>query len=189
MDVVLPTETDRAAINRLLTCGLSRTLARHAIIVLHCFRTFSKEDVPIDVLVGGCVLYALKQRQCPSATKIFRQCLERARKSDIVGFELVLVQIVRENILLVEACLRCVFQEILLGNPSIGFERERTIQVCLHLICNLYETRWCLFPESAARGALVVACEKCKVGPLKLPKTFEEPLVTRIADYLRKTFV
>ncbi|ORC85574.1 uncharacterized protein TM35_000341860 [Trypanosoma theileri] len=189
MDAVLPTETDKIAIDRLLTCGLPRTLARHAIIVLHCFRTFSKEDVPIDVLVGGCVLYSLKQRQCPSATKVIKKCLERVKESDIVGFELLLVQIVRENILLVEACLRCVFQEILLINPSLGFNRERTIQICLHLICNLYETRWCLFPESAARGALIVACEKCKAGPLKLSKSFEEPMVTRIADYLRKTFV
>ncbi|RNF17899.1 uncharacterized protein Tco025E_04666 [Trypanosoma conorhini] len=185
MELVSISETDGGAITRLLSSNLPRTVARHAIIVLHYFRTISDEELPIDVLLGGCVLYAVKQRQYPDAAEFLSQCLERAKESDIVGFELLLVQLVRHNVLLIETCLRSVFHEVLLDNPVAGCDRERTIKVCLHIISLLYKTRWCLFPETAARAAFLVACEKCDVKLRKLPCAFGTPMATEIAEYLR----
>ncbi|KEG12675.1 hypothetical protein DQ04_01521020 [Trypanosoma grayi] len=182
---MLINEGDLDAITRIFSLGLPRTLARHAVIVLHYFRSVSDEVIPIDVFVAGCVLYALKQRQCPNGNHAVKRCLARAKESDIVGFELVLVQVIRRNVVLVEACLRSVFHDFLLVNPTARFDRERLIQVCLHLISVLYNTKWCLFPESAARGALVVACEKCDLDVRKLPPKFEEQTVTQISEYLR----
>ncbi|KAF8288094.1 hypothetical protein TcBrA4_0012760 [Trypanosoma cruzi] len=188
MEISSISEKDKNAITRLLSSDLSRTVARHAIIVLHYFRTISDEDLPIDVLLGGCVLYAVKQRQASNVNYFLRECLERVKESDIVGFELLLVQVVRHNVLLIETCLRSVFHEVLLENPVAGLDRERTIKVCLHLISFLYRTSWCLFPESAARGAFLVASEKCEVKLGKLSSAFDGPMVKHIAKYLRDQF-
>ncbi|KAG8346918.1 hypothetical protein TRVL_02249 [Trypanosoma vivax] len=181
-------ETDKDVINRLLTCGVSRILARHAIVVLHHYRNTSKEDIPGDVLFCGCLLYAQKQCNHPSDSSFLCSYSKQVRETDVIGFELALVQVVRQNVLLVEACLRPTLHELLLSKSICGPDRKRLIQISLHFINELYKTRWCLLPQVAARGALRLACEKCNIALLQLPASFTDRSVDDVVTYLRSCF-
>nr|CCC93949.1 conserved hypothetical protein [Trypanosoma congolense IL3000] len=188
MDMLLVDDDDKEIIDRLLASKLPRSLSRHAIIVLHCFRTVCKVKFHPSVLFYSCLSYSLKWRVYADGEGLLAKYSHEVDINDITACEMLLHEVVRQNVLLIEACLRSVLFEISQLGTIFRSDRERVIQMCLHLSSELYKTRWCLLPETSARGILLLALEKCNVDVNDLPSTFKQPMVIDIVQYLRVRF-
>ncbi|CBH15928.1 hypothetical protein, conserved [Trypanosoma brucei gambiense DAL972] len=187
MDTPPISDDDKEVIDRLFASDVPQSLSRHAVLILHYHRTVFGSMVPSNVLLAGCLLYSCKWLSYPSGNSFLKNYFQGMKTSDIVGLEMVLHGTVRQNFMLVEACLRSEMSEIVRLN-DVPHNRERIVLVCLNLVRALYRTRWCLLPETAARGALLVACEMCDVHLKSLPESFNTTMVTRAVDYLRSVF-
>lgn len=164
----------------LLSHHFPRSLSRCAVVLYHQVAPLLAGSASSKVMAWACFIHAMKLR---NKTIFFNsKSKELLRKSfgehKLVAVELCIAQLVRTKVILIESCLRRNLKLLVDNNPHLVDGRESIIRVALRLCDTIYQTRYCLYPSSAAAAALLHACHLIGFPVVKVP--WEDEKVQRI---------
>lgn len=165
--------------------SLPLTVKRHATVAYQILRRTGRSSQFHERAVAcACLLFALKERNCTHLANQLGSFRPGEAEAEIVAVELFLAQVIREPILLVEACVRVHLKHLLALNVALHGSREDIARVTLALMEQVYGSDLCLFPDTAAAAALLTACELLELGTPLLPPSFASRNTTVVKEWL-----
>lgn len=157
------TDEQLVVIDKIIGVGAPRTVTRHAILLSHLLNyRFGVVNVDASVVATACLLCAVKERcctqYCQAVVKRGMSCAAQPITIiDVVALELFIIEHVRVKIVIVEACVRVALRHLVLRYAAISPYKEDITRVALSLMDDIYRSHYCVFVESAAYAALLVA--------------------------------
>lgn len=164
--------------------AIPRSISHHAIIVCHLLNTVDATRYNSRVVACACLLYALKERHRAREIRDLCSLFQEVDECEVVAMELLIVQSIRQKVMLVEGCLRLESKKLVDSCPTLNANREDVVRIALVLVESVYRSVHCLTPESAARASLLVACTLLGIQFTGPPSSFQNLVVKDIECYL-----